>query len=74
MPVGDPRDIYPYWPYTGPYPYYPPSTPPLYQSGPAPTPIPACWEQIACTMHKCRELGCACLRPRPAAEVPEPTV
>lgn len=59
----------PYWWYHG-QPYYPPCYPqPIYQSSPmpaAPT-TPACWNEIACTMHKCRELGCACLRDRSTA-------
>ena len=55
--IGD----FPQWPW---YPSnYPPCQPqPLYQ---VTTQVsPACWNEIACTAHKCRELGCACLRDR----------
>ena len=32
-----------------------------------PIAVPACWDYIACQMHKCRELGCATMRRRDAA-------
>lgn len=41
--------------------YDPPMWQPTWQS----TPIaPACWNEIACSMHKCRDLGCAVMRDR----------
>lgn len=29
---------------------------------------PACWNELACGLHKCRELGCAVMRERPAPQ------
>ena len=56
--IGD----FPQWPWYY-NPQYPPCQPqPMYTYT---TPVsPACWNEIACTAHKCRELGCACLRDR----------
>lgn len=33
----------------------------------APLGGPTCWNEIACTMHQCRELGCAAMRSRPSS-------